>query len=92
MAEDTRYAEFAQGVRHFDEAEGKLNMSVDDIVTEAERLRVIYTLITTPVKDGGAGVTPGLHEWAYVESISPVPNDDFTTVLSRTDESDDRNG
>ncbi|KAF2473063.1 DUF590-domain-containing protein [Lindgomyces ingoldianus] len=36
---------------------------------EAERLRIIYQLITNPVDEGGAGITPGEGEWENVESI-----------------------
>lgn len=36
---------------------------------EAERLRIIYQLITNPVAEGGAGITPKEGEWENVESI-----------------------
>lgn len=36
---------------------------------EAERLRIIYQLITNPVSEGGAGITPKEGEWDNVESI-----------------------
>ncbi|KAF2133584.1 DUF590-domain-containing protein [Dothidotthia symphoricarpi CBS 119687] len=36
---------------------------------EAERLRIIYQLITNPVSEGGAGITPKEGEWKGVESI-----------------------
>lgn len=36
---------------------------------EAERLRIIYQLITNPVEEGGAGITPGEDPWKDVESI-----------------------
>ena len=36
---------------------------------EAERLRIIYQLITNPVSEGGAGITPKEGEWENVESI-----------------------
>lgn len=36
---------------------------------EAERLRVIYNLITHPVEEGGAGITPKEGQWINVESI-----------------------
>ncbi|KAF2745503.1 DUF590-domain-containing protein [Sporormia fimetaria CBS 119925] len=36
---------------------------------EAERLRIIYQLITHPVSEGGAGITPKEGEWKNVESI-----------------------
>ena len=36
---------------------------------EAERLRIIYQLITNPISEGGAGITPKEGEWENVESI-----------------------
>lgn len=36
---------------------------------EAERLRIIYQLITNPTSEGGAGITPKEGEWENVESI-----------------------
>lgn len=37
--------------------------------TDAERLRLVYLLITKPRNEGGAGITPKLGEWEGVESI-----------------------
>lgn len=39
---------------------------------EAERLRIIYQLITNPESEGGAGITPKEGEWKGVESIFPL--------------------
>ncbi|OAK97897.1 DUF590-domain-containing protein [Phaeosphaeriaceae sp. SRC1lsM3a] len=36
---------------------------------EAERLRIIYQLITNPTAEGGAGITPKEGEWEGIESI-----------------------
>lgn len=36
---------------------------------EAERLRIIYQLITNPTNEGGAGITPKEGEWENVESV-----------------------
>jgi hypothetical protein len=36
---------------------------------EAERLRIIYQLITNPTYEGGAGITPKEGEWENVESL-----------------------
>lgn len=40
--------------------------------TEAERLRVIYHLITLPKEVGGVGITPKQGEWANVDAIFPL--------------------
>lgn len=39
---------------------------------EAERLRIIYQLITNPTTFGGAGITPNEGEWKNVESVFPL--------------------
>ncbi|AEO55360.1 hypothetical protein MYCTH_40920, partial [Thermothelomyces thermophilus ATCC 42464] len=45
----------------------------EEPVTEAERLRLAYELITRPRNEGGgAGVTPGRGRWRFVGSIFPL--------------------
>ncbi|KAJ9668071.1 hypothetical protein H2201_001877 [Coniosporium apollinis] len=39
---------------------------------EAERLRIIYQLITNPITEGGAGITPKEGEWKNIESVFPL--------------------
>ncbi|KAI9861975.1 MAG: hypothetical protein M1813_005046 [Trichoglossum hirsutum] len=41
-------------------------------LTDSERLRIVYFLITNPKSEGGAGVTPQKGEWKDVESIFPL--------------------
>lgn len=41
----------------------------DEPLHEAERLRVIYQLITNPEDEGGAAITPKKGQWKNVESI-----------------------
>jgi hypothetical protein len=43
-----------------------------DPLYEAERLRIIYQLITNPTSEGGAGITPKSGEWEAVESVFPL--------------------
>jgi hypothetical protein len=52
----------------------------EEDVTEAERLRIIFTMLVSPVEEGGAGITQGLGNWENVESIFPLPNSRFTSV------------
>ncbi|QIW95026.1 hypothetical protein AMS68_000544 [Peltaster fructicola] len=47
---------------------------VDEPLTEAERLRIIYQMITNPPKEGGAGITPKKGDWENVESIFALHN------------------
>lgn len=41
----------------------------NDPLYEAERLRIIYQLITNDPEEGGAGITPKNGDWKNVESI-----------------------
>ena len=44
--------------------------------TEAERLRVIYQMITLPTQEGGAGIIPGHKEWKNVTAIFPLHDEE----------------
>ena len=46
-------------------------------VTEAERLRLIYLLMTKSSHEGGAGITPKSGEWKNVESIFALHDQKF---------------
>ncbi|KAF7535859.1 hypothetical protein G7054_g5015 [Neopestalotiopsis clavispora] len=46
-------------------------------ISEAERLRVVYLLLTLPKNDGGAGITPKKGPWKHVDSIFPLHNHSF---------------
>lgn len=49
----------------------------DEPITEAERSRLVYLMITKPQNEGGAGIVPGTGTWKYVESIFPLHNHAF---------------
>lgn len=49
----------------------------EEPVTEAERLRLIYLMITKPQNEGGAAITPGNGRWKHVESVFPLHNHAF---------------
>ncbi|KAI1810617.1 DUF590-domain-containing protein [Poronia punctata] len=46
-------------------------------VTEAERLRLVYLLITKPRNEGGAGITPQVGQWKQVASVFPLHDHAF---------------
>ena len=46
-------------------------------LTDSERLRIVYLLITSPASEGGAGITPRKGEWANVQSIFPLHDHSF---------------
>lgn len=49
--------------------QGRLNRAS---LTEAERLRIVYLLITNPCSEGGAGITPNEGDWQEVDAIFPL--------------------
>ncbi|KAG0650468.1 Increased sodium tolerance 2 [Hyphodiscus hymeniophilus] len=49
----------------------------DEPVTQAERLRLVYLLITKPKNEGGAGITPKSGEWKGVESVFALHDNTF---------------
>ncbi|KAI0863663.1 calcium-activated chloride channel-domain-containing protein [Xylaria cubensis] len=49
-------------------------------VTEAERLRLVYLLITKPKNEGGAGITPKVGQWKDVISIFPLHDHSFNST------------
>ncbi|KAL8407920.1 hypothetical protein RB594_006649 [Gaeumannomyces avenae] len=53
------------------------NQFEDEPVTEAERLRLCYLLITKSKNDGGAGITPKMGQWKHVASIFPLHDHAF---------------
>lgn len=49
-------------------------------LTEAERLRIVWQLITLPDSEGGAGITPKQGQWDLVESVFPLHDHEFNKV------------
>ena|ERR1700737_3976804 len=77
---DRRVKEWLYGVR-LAAPDEQTRMALDEErLTDAERLRVVYLLITSPERDGGAGVTPGLDGWNFVDSIFPLHDSKFNRV------------
>ena len=49
----------------------------DEPVTEAERLRLAYLLITKPKNEGGAGISARIGHWKHVAAIFPPHDQGF---------------
>jgi anoctamin-10 len=47
---------------------------------EAERLRIVYQLITQPETEGGAGIAPKYGEWKQVDDIFPLHDHEFNNA------------
>lgn len=65
----SRVKDWIHGVRSAEPTRETQNSLEQDPMTEAERLRIIYQLITNPASEGGAGITPKKGEWENVESL-----------------------
>ncbi|KAH6607581.1 hypothetical protein Trco_003894 [Trichoderma cornu-damae] len=73
----SRLQDWLQGVRISGPGSDASQAIRDEPVTEAERLRLVYLLITKSRNDGGAGVTQGQGQWRYVEAIFPLHDNAF---------------
>jgi anoctamin-10 len=65
----TRVRDWIHGVRTAAPSKVTRESLEAEPLYEAERLRIIYQLITNPASEGGAGITPKEGEWQNVESI-----------------------
>ena len=65
----SRVQDWIHGVRSAEPAKDTRVALEQDPLTEAERLRIIYQLITRPEQEGGAGITPKKGEWENVENV-----------------------
>ena len=77
---DGRVAEWLHGVRLAAPDEQTRLALDEEVITDAERLRVVHLLITSPEREGGAGITPGLDGWNYIDSIFPLHDSKFNRV------------
>ncbi|KAL6896524.1 calcium-activated chloride channel domain-containing protein [Trichoderma evansii] len=73
----SRLHDWLQGIRISGPGSDVSQAIRDEPVTEAERLRLIYLLITKSRNEGGAGISQGQGQWKYVESIFPLHNNAF---------------
>lgn len=64
-----RVQDWIHGVRSAAPAKETRQSLEAEPLHEAERSRIIYQLITNPVDEGGAGITPKQGEWKEVESV-----------------------
>ena len=74
---ESRLQDWLHGVRTAVPDKDVARCFEEEPVTEAERLRLAYLLITQPKNEGGAGITPGVGPWANVASVFPMHDHDF---------------
>ncbi|CAG8463169.1 14408_t:CDS:2 [Ambispora leptoticha] len=72
----SRVHDWLTGVRIRDIEDGHDSES-DILLTEGERLRLVYDVITRSIKENGAGINPGLGEFKLVNSLLPIHNKEY---------------
>lgn len=70
----SRVRDWMHGVRNSVPSADVKESLVAEPLNEAERLRIIYQMITNEVQEGGAGITPKKGEWENVESVFALHN------------------
>jgi len=73
----SRVRDWIHGVRSSEPARDTRASLEQDPLTDAERLLIVYQLITHDEKDGGAGIRPQTDEWPEVESIFALHDHQF---------------
>ena len=73
----TRLHDWLAGVRTVAPDRDITQAFQDEPICEAERLRLVYLMISKPKNDGGAGITPGIGPWKHVDSIFPLHDHGF---------------
>lgn len=73
----SRVKDWIHGVRPGEPAQDVRASLEQDPLTDAERLRIIYQMITNEEAEGGAGIRAHSPEWEYVESIFALHDHTF---------------
>ncbi|KAI0404331.1 DUF590-domain-containing protein [Xylaria palmicola] len=79
-----RLQDWLYGVRTSAPEKDIIKAFENEPVTEAERLRLVYLLITKPKNDGGAGITAKVGQWKRVASIFPLHDHAFNSSWIKT--------
>ncbi|KIJ37486.1 hypothetical protein M422DRAFT_33795 [Sphaerobolus stellatus SS14] len=56
---------------------GQVRDFVETPLSAADRIRVVYTHITSLKSEGGLAIIPGVEEWSYLKSILSLHDDEF---------------
>ncbi len=78
-----RVKDWLYGVRAAQPDRETQNSLTSQPLTEAERYRIVYHMITNPKEEGGAGITPKQGHWKNVESIFPLHDQKFNNQWIR---------
>lgn len=72
-----RVQDWLYGVCHTAPEQDAQAMLDSTVLTQAERLRIAYNLITQSCDKGGAGITPNRGDWECVDAILPLHDQEF---------------
>ncbi|KAJ6783444.1 hypothetical protein PWT90_01691 [Aphanocladium album] len=70
----SRLQDWLHGVRSASPDHDVAKTLENEPVTEAERLRLVYLMMTKPENEGGAGITENAGKWKHVDAIFPLQN------------------
>ena len=70
----SRMKDWLYGIRQIEPVKDTVSTLTNDPLTDAERHRLIYQMITSPREEGGAGITPESGDWKRVEAVFPLHN------------------
>ncbi|TWU76631.1 hypothetical protein ED733_008259 [Metarhizium rileyi] len=73
----SRLHDWLQGIRTSGPNSNIIKALQDEPVMEAERLRLVYQLITRPENEGGAGFSQASSKWKYVADVFPLHDQPF---------------
>lgn len=68
----SRIRDWLHGVRQIQPVKETVDTLAEAPLSQAERLRMIYSMITAQNVDGGANITPQHGEWENVDAIFPL--------------------
>ena len=77
MIRDCRVKDWLYGVRAAQPDKETQNSLTSQPLSDAERYRIVYHMITNHVEDGGAGITQKQGQWKNVESIFALHDQKF---------------
>lgn len=74
---NSRVRDWLYGVCHTAPEQDAQAMLDSTVLTQAERLRIVYNLIARSCDKGGAGITPNSGDWKCVDAILPLHDQEF---------------
>lgn len=80
-----RLQDWLYGVRVTSPGKDMKKCFEEEPITDAERLRVVYLMITKPKSEGGAGIGPNTKRWKNVVSLFPLHDVEFNRSLLMRD-------